>query len=174
MLVVGKEGSTLSTLWIVSKTGQEKLYAPTDISVSLAVGVGDTYFWSSLRNLFIVFLETKTQLWKLMWAISGCCIGSSGSPLHPPLKLNWCPLSILLQKSVQHSLSERETTAFSKITQSCNHDVIIILQISLKWICDSEASCCPNLVTKVFVDMEFCFFSKSRDLTMMKLSVSFI
>ena len=27
-----------------------------------------------------------TQLWKLMWAISECCIGSSGSPLHEPLQ----------------------------------------------------------------------------------------
>ena len=41
-----------------------------------------TYFWSSLRILITVFLETKTELWTLMWAISGYCIGSS--PLHPP------------------------------------------------------------------------------------------
>ena len=27
---------------------------------------------------------TKTKLWKLMWTFLGCCIGSSGSPLHPP------------------------------------------------------------------------------------------
>ena len=37
MLVVGKEANTISTLheWrVVLKTGQEKLYPPTDISVS--------------------------------------------------------------------------------------------------------------------------------------------
>ena len=47
--------------------------------------VTHNYFRSSLRILFTAFLETKTELWKLMKVISGCCIGSSGSPLHPPL-----------------------------------------------------------------------------------------
>ena len=47
--------------------------------------VAHNYFRSSLRILFTAFLETKTQLWKFMSAISACCIGSSGSPLHPPL-----------------------------------------------------------------------------------------
>ena len=47
--------------------------------------VAHNYFRPSLRILFTAFLETKPQLWKLMSAISGCCIGSSGSPLHPPL-----------------------------------------------------------------------------------------
>ena len=47
--------------------------------------VAHKYFRSSLRILFTAFLETNTQLWKLIWAISGCCIGSSGSPLHPSL-----------------------------------------------------------------------------------------
>ena len=47
--------------------------------------VAHNYFWSSLRIFSTAFLETKTQLWKLMWALSGWCIGSSGSPLHPPL-----------------------------------------------------------------------------------------
>ena len=46
--------------------------------------VAHNYFRSSLRNLFTAFLEAKTQLWKLMSAISGCCTGSSGGPLHPP------------------------------------------------------------------------------------------
>ena len=45
------------------------------------------YFRPSLRILFTAFLETKPQFWKLMSAISWCCIGSSGSPLHPPLLL---------------------------------------------------------------------------------------
>ena len=44
------------------------------------------YFRTGLRILFTTFLETKTQLWKLMWAFLGCYIGSSGSPLHPPLR----------------------------------------------------------------------------------------
>ena len=43
-------------------------------------------FRAGLRILFTTFWQTKTQLWKLMWAISGCYIGSSGSPLHQPLK----------------------------------------------------------------------------------------
>ena len=42
--------------------------------------VAHNYFRPSLRILFTAFLETKPQLWKLMSAISGCCIGSSGSP----------------------------------------------------------------------------------------------
>ena len=49
--------------------------------------VAHNYFRPSLRILFTAFLETKPQLWKLMSAISGCCIGSSGSPLHPPLHI---------------------------------------------------------------------------------------
>ena len=64
MLVAGKEASPLSTLHgiaIVLKTGQEKLYPPTYITVSVAA-VPHTYFRSSLRILFTVFLETKTQL----------------------------------------------------------------------------------------------------------------
>ena len=47
--------------------------------------VAHNYFRPSLRILFTAFLETKPQLWKLISAISGCCIGSRGSPLHPPL-----------------------------------------------------------------------------------------
>ena len=43
--------------------------------------VARNYFRPSLRILFTAFLETKPQLWKLMSAISGCCIGSSGYPL---------------------------------------------------------------------------------------------
>ena len=45
------------------------------------------YFRTGLRILFTTLLETKTQLWELMWAFLGCCIGSSGIPLHPPLPL---------------------------------------------------------------------------------------
>ena len=46
--------------------------------------VNHNSFRSSLRILFTEFLETKTQLWKLMWAISAYCINSSGSPLYLP------------------------------------------------------------------------------------------
>ena len=46
-----------------------------------------SYFRAGLRILFRTFLETKIQLWKLMWAFLGRCIGSSGSPLHPPLPI---------------------------------------------------------------------------------------
>ena len=42
------------------------------------------YFRTGLRILLTKFLETKTQLWKLMWAFLGCCIGSSWSPLLIP------------------------------------------------------------------------------------------
>ena len=42
------------------------------------------YFQTGLRILFTTFLETKTQLCKLMWAFLGS-FGSSGSPLYPPL-----------------------------------------------------------------------------------------
>ena len=43
------------------------------------------YFRTGLRILFTTFLETETHLLKLMWVFLGCCIGSSASPLHPPL-----------------------------------------------------------------------------------------
>ena len=74
MLVVGKEVSTLSTLHGIvnnAKTGQEKfMLQPMSAS---RCSVAQNYFWSSLRILFMAFLETKTQLWKLMSAISECC-----------------------------------------------------------------------------------------------------
>ena len=88
MLVVGKEASTLSTLHGIAncvKNGANKkncILQPMSASRS---SVAHNYFRPSLRILFTAFLETKPQLWKLMSAISGCCIGSNGSPLHPPL-----------------------------------------------------------------------------------------
>ena len=54
--------------------------------------VAQNYFWLSLRILFTAFLETETQLWKLMWVIWRYYIGSSGSPLHSPLLI----LSLLM------------------------------------------------------------------------------
>ena len=59
MLVVRKEPNTLSILHglrVVLKTGQEKLYLPTDISVSLtAVCVTHTYFLVTFENLVQFF-----------------------------------------------------------------------------------------------------------------------
>ena len=49
---------------------------------------------------------------------------------------------------------EREAQRFTKITQSCNDDVIITFETSLNWIDASEYSCCQNLVIILFVDME--------------------
>ena len=64
ILVVGKEANTFSTLRgignCVKKTGQEKLYLPTERPAPCSVG--HTYFRSSLRILFAGFLETKTQI----------------------------------------------------------------------------------------------------------------
>ena len=90
MLVVGKEASTLSTLHGIAncvKNGTRKIVSSNRYQRLARCSVAYTYFRSSLRSLFTVFLETKIQLWKLMWAISGCCIGSSGSLLHPPLSV---------------------------------------------------------------------------------------
>ena len=44
--------------------------------------VGLNYFQTGLRILFTIFFWTKTQLWKLMWAFLGCCIGNNSSPVH--------------------------------------------------------------------------------------------
>ena len=88
MLIVGKEASTLSTLHRIAncvKNGTRKIVSSNWYQHLVCCSVTHTYYWSSLRILFTVFLETKIQLWKLMWAISGCCIDSRGSPLHLPL-----------------------------------------------------------------------------------------
>ena len=80
-----EEANTLSTLHKIAhciKTGQyEKMF----LEQMTAYRVTLSYFQAGFRILFTTFLETKTQLWKLMWAFLGCYIGSSGSPLHPPL-----------------------------------------------------------------------------------------
>ena len=88
MLVVGKEANTFSTLHGIAncvKNGTRKIVSFNRCKRLVRCSVVHIYFWSSLRILFTVFLETKTELWKLMWAILGCCIGSSDSPLHLPL-----------------------------------------------------------------------------------------
>ena len=90
MFVVGKEASTLSTIHGIAncvKSGTRKFVCSNWYQRLAHCSVAHTYFQSSLRILFTVFLEMKTQLWKLMLAISGCCIGSIGNPLHPPLKI---------------------------------------------------------------------------------------
>ena len=77
MLVVGKEASAHSTLHGIAnyvKTATRKIVSSNRYKRLACCSVTHT-----------VFLEAKTQLWKLMWAISGCWIASSGSPLHPPL-----------------------------------------------------------------------------------------
>ena len=90
MLVVGKKASILSALHGIAncvKNGTRKIVSSNQYQRLARGSVAHAYFQSSL----IIFLETKTQLWKLMWPISGCCIGSSGSPMHPPmLKQKFC------------------------------------------------------------------------------------
>ena len=88
MLVVGKEASTLCTLHGIAncvKNGANKKICILQPMSASRSSVAHNYFRPSLRILFTAFLETKPQLWKLMSAISECCIGSNGSPLHPPL-----------------------------------------------------------------------------------------
>ena len=88
MLVVGKKASTLSTLHgianCVKNRATRKVISSNRCQRLARCSVAQNYFWLNLRILFTAFLETK--LWKLIWAISGCCTGSSGSPLHPTLK----------------------------------------------------------------------------------------
>ena len=61
--------------------------------------VTHTYFWSTLRILFTVFLETKTQnskireLWKLMWAILGW--------------QQWQPLASVPEQNLKNTLYKR-------------------------------------------------------------------
>ena len=90
MLVVGKKASTLSTLHgianCVKNRATRKVISSNRCQRLARCSVAQNYFWLNLRILFAPFLETKTQLWKLIWAILGCCIGSSGSLLHRPLK----------------------------------------------------------------------------------------
>ena len=69
MLVVGKEANTLSTLHGIAncvKNGTRKIVSSNRYKRLARCSVAHTYFWSSLRILFTVFLETKTELWKLL------------------------------------------------------------------------------------------------------------
>ena len=66
---------------IVLKTGQyEKMFLHHVTASRRSVGLN--YFQTGLRILFTIFFWTKTQLWKLMWAFLGCCIGNNISPVH--------------------------------------------------------------------------------------------
>ena len=87
MLVVGKEANTVSTLDGIANClkNETRRKIVSSNPCQRPSAVTHNYIRSSLRILFTAFLETKTQLWKLVWAISGCCNDSSGSPLHPPL-----------------------------------------------------------------------------------------
>ena len=109
MLVVGKEASTLSKLHGIAncvKNGTRKIVSSNRYQRLARCSVAHTYFRSSLRILFTAFLETKIQLWKLMWTISGCCIGSSGRPLHPPLLMYFT-------KNSKQSLTKTYSLSFS-------------------------------------------------------------
>ena len=69
MSVIGKEASTFCILQGIAncvKMGQKKLYPPTDISVSLAAVSPRPTFGQVRESCSQFFLETKTQLWKLM------------------------------------------------------------------------------------------------------------
>ena len=70
MLVVRKEASTLSTLQEIANSDKNgtrrKVVSPNRYQRLARCSVGHSYFRSSLRILFTVFSETKTQLWKLM------------------------------------------------------------------------------------------------------------
>ena len=89
--------------------------------------VAHNHFRPSLRILFTGFWETKPQLWKLMSAISGCCIGSSGSPLHPPLQMKiqisstirWC----------RHGIREFKNSGF---LIACKTFILIIVGSMLR------------------------------------------
>ena len=88
--------------------------------------VTHNYFWSGLAILFTAFLGTKTQLWKLLWAFSKCCIGNSGSPLQPSLP------EVIYLTFLQHILrtscsgkvalwnSQMESTRYAKFLQKIN------------------------------------------------------
>ena len=98
MLVVGKEAGTFSTLHRMTncvKNGTRKIVSSNRYQRLPRCSVTHTYFRSSLRILFTVFSETKTQLWKLMWAISAeaaPCIRpwwESGLLKRSPLKKVW-------------------------------------------------------------------------------------
>ena len=69
MLVERKEANTLSTLHgIVNcvKNGTRKIVSYNRYKHLARYSVAHTCFWLSLRILFTVFLETKTELWKLL------------------------------------------------------------------------------------------------------------
>ena len=82
MLVVGKEASSLSTLHGImncTKRDNKKNCILQPMSASRC-SVAHNYFWSSLRILFTAFLETKTQLWKLMETSSGAALAAVAAP----------------------------------------------------------------------------------------------
>ena len=68
MLVVEKDASTLSTLHGIAnyaKTGQQEKFI-FQLMSEPPLSVAQNYFRSSFGTVFTAFLETKTQLWKLM------------------------------------------------------------------------------------------------------------
>ena len=103
MLVVGKEASTLSTLHGIAncvKNATREIVSSSQYKRLACCSVTHPYFWSSLRILFTVFLETRTQLWKLMRDILGCYIGSSGSRYICPWNLLSTPAMMMSMLSV--------------------------------------------------------------------------
>ena len=69
MLVVGKEANIHCTeSQTVLKTGQEKLYPPTKISLSLAAVSPTPTFDQvySLQNIVYSYFRRETELWKIM------------------------------------------------------------------------------------------------------------
>ena len=66
---------------IVLKMGQyEKMFLQHMTASRRSVALN--YFGTGCRIFFTTFLAAKSQLWKLIWAFLGCCMGRSGSPLH--------------------------------------------------------------------------------------------
>ena len=81
------------------------------------------------RILFTTFLEKKPQVWKLMWAFLGCCIGSSGSPLHPPLG-TFTPLAF----SIYSSMGGEWNAFYSQLSQLISGKRNLPKPITINWI----------------------------------------
>ena len=132
MLVVAKEASTLSTLHEIAncvKNETRTIVSSNRYQRLARCSVPHIYSRSSLRILFTVFLETKTQLWKLLWAISGCCISSSGSPLQFAPDVNEIFFEPLLMNSNSGSSTLLPPPHFCKILWNT-----LYWEFRLKWL----------------------------------------
>ena len=91
VLVVGKEASTLSKLHGIAncvKNGTGKIVSSNRYQCLARCSVTHNYFWSSLRILFTVFLEMKTNSGNYCEPFRGAALAAVATPCICPCTPN--------------------------------------------------------------------------------------